>query len=93
MGPKMRVLEGGWERGRSALEAAYDHYRLELRGNLVSKNTLEHYDCLLTRARLARAGFGRRVAMTSYRVDVSAGVTANRFPAPPASVCGCSLSC
>jgi hypothetical protein len=46
MGPNMRVLEGGWERGRSALEAAYDHYRLELRGNLVSKNTLEHYDYL-----------------------------------------------
>jgi hypothetical protein len=47
MGPKMRVLEGGWERGRSSLEAAYDHYRLELRGNLVSKNTLEHYDYLV----------------------------------------------
>ena len=46
MGPKMRVLEGGWERRRSALEAAYDHFRLELRGNLVSKNTLEHYDYL-----------------------------------------------
>src|SRR2546423_5679432 len=46
MGPKMRVLEGGWERGRSSLEAAYDHYRLELRGNLVSKNTREHYDYL-----------------------------------------------
>jgi site-specific recombinase XerD len=46
MGPRMRVLEGGWERGQSPLEAAYDHFRLELRGNLVSKNTLEHYDYL-----------------------------------------------
>jgi site-specific recombinase XerD len=44
MGPKMRVLEGGWEPRRSALEAAYDHFRLELRGNLASPATLEHYD-------------------------------------------------
>src|ERR1700730_5635685 len=45
MGPGMRLLQGGLEPvGRSALEAAYDHFRLELQGNLVSRATLEHYD-------------------------------------------------
>jgi integrase len=45
MGPRVRLLKGGLEPGgHSALEAAYDHFCLELRGNLVSRATLEHYD-------------------------------------------------
>jgi hypothetical protein len=35
----MRVVEGGLSRRQSAVEAAYDHFRLDRRGNLVSDNT------------------------------------------------------
>jgi hypothetical protein len=37
----MRVLQGALEpRGRSGLEAAYEHFRLERQGDLVSPATL-----------------------------------------------------
>ncbi len=45
MGPVMRVISGtARPRGQSSIEAAYDHFRLERQGNLVSPHTLEHYD-------------------------------------------------
>ena len=49
MAGTMRVLQGGLEpkSGRSALEAAFDHFRLERQGNLVSPATLENYDFMV----------------------------------------------
>jgi len=50
MSPRMRVLQGALEpRQRSGLEAAYEHFRLERQGDLVSPATLENYDYLLQR--------------------------------------------
>ncbi len=48
MGP-MRVLQGAGagRRQQSVVEAAYDHFRLDRQGNLVSANTLQHYDYLV----------------------------------------------
>ena len=43
MRPSVTVLEGG-SRTSSPLEAAYDHFRLVLQGDLVSDRTLDHYD-------------------------------------------------
>src|SRR5215471_14049148 len=43
MRPSVTVLEGG-NRRPSPLEAAYDHFRLVLQGDLVSDRTLDHYD-------------------------------------------------
>ena len=41
----MTVLQGGArERRRSPVQAAYEHFRLERQGNLVSSTTLQHYD-------------------------------------------------
>ncbi len=46
--PTISVLEGGvGKRVRSPLEAAYDHFRLERQGDLVSPATLEHYDAMV----------------------------------------------
>jgi hypothetical protein len=43
----MRVIQGTAERHRqSPVEAAYDHFRLDRQGNLVSANTLQHYHYL-----------------------------------------------
>ena len=43
----MRVLQGALEpRQRSTLETAYEHFRLERQGDLVSPATLENYDYL-----------------------------------------------
>src|SRR5207249_7479605 len=43
--PPMTVLQGGGaDRRRSPVEAAYEHFRLERQGNLVSAATLQHYD-------------------------------------------------
>jgi hypothetical protein len=40
----MRVIQGTVARPRqSAIEAAYDHFRVDRQGNLVSGNTLDHY--------------------------------------------------
>src|SRR2546421_9173498 len=40
----MRVLQGTAARGRqTAIEAAYDHFRVDRQGNLVSGKTLDHY--------------------------------------------------
>jgi len=40
----MRVIQGTASRPReSAIEAAYDHFRVDRQGNLVSGNTLDHY--------------------------------------------------
>jgi hypothetical protein len=48
MSPTMRVLQGALEpRQRSGLEAAYEHFRLERQGDLVSPAALENYDYLL----------------------------------------------
>lgn len=49
MAGTMRVLHGGLEGKprRSALEAAFDHFRLERQGNLASRATLEHYDFMV----------------------------------------------
>jgi hypothetical protein len=42
------VLEGGvGKRVRSPLEAAYDHFRLDRQGDLVSEATLQHYDAMV----------------------------------------------
>ena len=51
MAGTMRVLQGGLEpkSGRSALEAAFDHFRLERQGNLVSPATLDRFDELYSR--------------------------------------------
>ncbi len=45
----MRVLQGASleRRQQSVVEAAYDHFRLDRQGNLVSANTLQHYDYLV----------------------------------------------
>src|SRR5215471_10767800 len=44
----MRVIQGTAERPRqSAIEAAYDHFRVDRQGNLVSGNTLDHYRYLV----------------------------------------------
>ena len=46
--PTISVLEAVWASGvRSPLEAAYDHFRLERQGDLVSPATLEHYDAMV----------------------------------------------
>jgi site-specific recombinase XerC len=47
MSPEARVLPGGVVPAtppRSQLETAYQHFRLERQGNLVSENTLQAYD-------------------------------------------------
>src|SRR5262249_39758317 len=43
---QMRVIQGtaAEARPRSGIESAYDHFRLERQGELVSQSTLEHYD-------------------------------------------------
>jgi site-specific recombinase XerD len=46
MRPSVTVLEGG-ARAPSPLEAAYDHFRLVLQGDLVSDRTLDHYEDML----------------------------------------------
>src|SRR5215471_18752491 len=46
MRPSVTVLEGG-NRRPSPLEAAYDHFRLVLQGDLVSDRTLDHYDDMI----------------------------------------------
>jgi integrase/recombinase XerD len=46
----MRVFQGaagGEMRRPTAIESAYDHFRLERQGNLVSAGTLSHYDYLV----------------------------------------------
>jgi hypothetical protein len=44
----MRVIQGTAAlRRQSAIEAAYDHFRLDRQGNLVSANTLQHYRYLV----------------------------------------------
>lgn len=46
--PVLRVISGSAAAPRhAALEAAYQHFRLERQGNLVSASTLEHYDWLV----------------------------------------------
>jgi integrase len=48
MGP-VRVIQGTAARSRqSAIEAAYDHFRVDRQGNLVSANTLDHYHYLVS---------------------------------------------
>jgi integrase len=48
MQPRMRVIQGTAEaRPRSGIESAYDHFRLERQGELVSQSTLEHYDYMV----------------------------------------------
>src|SRR5215472_13666935 len=44
----MRVIQGTAVRPRqSAVEAAYDHFRVDRQGNLVSGSTLDHYRYLV----------------------------------------------
>ena len=44
----MRVVQGTAARHRqSAIEAAYDHFRVDRQGNLVSGSTLDHYRYLV----------------------------------------------
>lgn len=46
---RVRVIQGTTARSRqSAIEAAYDHFRVDRQGNLVSGNTLDHYDYLVS---------------------------------------------
>jgi hypothetical protein len=46
--PVLRVITGlAAAPPHSALEAAYQHFRLERQGNRVSASTLEHYDWLV----------------------------------------------
>ena len=46
---QMRVIQGtaAEARPRSGIESAYDHFRLERQGELVSQSTLEHYDYMV----------------------------------------------
>lgn len=45
----VRVIQGTAARSRqSAIEAAYDHFRVDRQGNLVSANTLDHYHYLVS---------------------------------------------
>ncbi len=46
---QMRVIQGiaPEARPRSGIESAYDHFRLERQGELVSQSTLEHYDYMV----------------------------------------------
>jgi hypothetical protein len=47
--PSLTVLDGASQtKAQSQLEAAYDHFRLDRQGNLVSRATLEHYDFMVT---------------------------------------------
>jgi hypothetical protein len=51
MAPRVTVLSGGAAPAappRSQLATAYEHFRLERQGNLVSAATLENYDALVT---------------------------------------------
>ena len=45
----VRVITGGLSerRRRSGIEAAYEHFVIDRRGNLVSRSTLDHYDALV----------------------------------------------
>jgi hypothetical protein len=46
---QMRVIQGTAleARPRSGIESAYDHFRLERQGELVSQSTLDHYDYMV----------------------------------------------
>src|SRR5215472_14612230 len=46
---QMRVIQGtaAEARPRSGIESAYDHFRLERQGELVSQSTLAHYDYMV----------------------------------------------
>ena len=46
---QMRVIQGtaSEARPRSGIESAYDHFRLERQGGLVSQSALEHYDYIV----------------------------------------------
>jgi site-specific recombinase XerD len=46
--PVLKVVEGSAaEVGKTALEAAYEHFRLDRMGNRTSPNTLDHYDAMV----------------------------------------------
>lgn len=61
----MRVLEGTALRRATALEEAYQVFRLERQGNLVAARTLEFYDWRVGEF----IGWLRREAPTVERVD------------------------
>jgi hypothetical protein len=63
--PAMRVLEGTALRRATALEEAYQVFRLERQGNLVAARTLEFYDWRVGEF----IGWLRREAPTVERVD------------------------
>jgi hypothetical protein len=75
----MTVLQGGAkDRRRSPVEAAYEHFRLERQGNLVSAATLQNYDDMVVPflARAEEAGAHRfedlNVALLrAYRAELS----------------------
>ena len=51
MAPEMRVIQGslsGFQaRQPSAIEAAYQHFRLDRQGSLASPKTLRHYEWMI----------------------------------------------
>jgi hypothetical protein len=45
--PALKVVDGKPSAGKTPLEAAYEHFRLDRMGNRASPNTLAHYDAML----------------------------------------------
>jgi hypothetical protein len=46
--PVLKVLDGRVvEVGKTPLEAAYEHFRLDRMSNRTSTNTLDHYDAMV----------------------------------------------
>jgi hypothetical protein len=85
--PRFTVLSGGSEAAslpRSQLVTAYEHFRLERQGNLVSENTLENYDALVKpfltgpATRVLHASPDLDIgAMRTYRADPATAISPN----------------
>jgi len=91
MRPSVTVLEGG-SRTASPLEAAYDHFRLVLQGDLVSDRTLDHYDDMVQPFLTWAADAGVRrfedmpsVVVERYRAELAARATSSTKSTPPRS--------
>jgi hypothetical protein len=48
MGPVRAIQRTAARSRKSAIEAAFDHFRVDRPGNLVSANTLDHYHYLVS---------------------------------------------
>jgi integrase len=90
------VLDGsGRPDGRTPLESAYDHFRLERQGNLCSPATLEHYDYMVLpflrwvreqRPEVRRPGELEVQVLRLYRAYLTSRPTRSGRPLRPDSI-------